>query len=103
MDAVRRFMTAGFTTVYQDILIGADFLRVTGALADLAPRIVVLDPSVETLAQRDADRHKTGYGEHFPPHILAEALRAETPRKGLWLDTSAMSVDDVVEAILANW
>lgn len=103
MDAVRRFVAAGFTTVYQDILIGADFVRVTKALADLAPRIVVLNPSVETLAQRDADRHKTGYGEHFPPNVLADALRSETPREGLWLDSSAMSVDDVVERILEAW
>ncbi|MCR6672633.1 AAA family ATPase [Devosia ginsengisoli] len=103
MDAVRRFVGAGFATVYQDILIGADFVRVTTALADLTPRIVVLNPSVETLAQRDADRHKTGYGEHFPPDVLADALRAETPREGLWLDTSAMSVDGVAEAILEHW
>ena len=103
MDAVRRFVGAGFTTVYQDILIGADFVRVTKALADLAPRIVVLNPNVETLAQRDADRQKTGYGEHFRPNVLAYALEAETPREGLWLDTSAMSVDDVVGEIIGNW
>jgi len=103
MDAVRRFVGAGFTTVYQDILIGADFIRVTRALADLNPRIVVLNPSVETLAQRDAERHKTGYGEHFPPHILAEALQADTPREGLWLDTSAMGIDAVVEQIIQTW
>lgn len=103
MDAVRRFVGAGFTTVYQDILIGADFVRVTKALADLAPRIVVLNPNVETLAQRDADRQKTGYGEHFRPNVLADALEAETPREGLWLDTSAMSIDDVVGEILGNW
>lgn len=103
MEAVRRFVGAGFTTVYQDILIGADFIRVTSALADLSPRVVVLNPNVETLARRDAERHKTGYGEHFPPNVLAEALESETPREGLWLDTSAMSIDDVVEKIAGAW
>ena len=102
-DAVRRFVGAGFTTVYQDILIGADFIRATSALADLAPRIVVLCPSVATLAQRDRDRAKTGYGDHFPPEVLANALERDTPRKGLWIDSSAMSVDEVVERILARW
>lgn len=102
MDAVRRFVQAGFVTVYQDILIGHDLIRVTHGLADLAPRIVVLDPAVEILANRDAARHKTGYGEHFPANILADALRAQTPRDGLWLDTSNMSVDEVVEEILTN-
>ncbi|GLU29056.1 AAA family ATPase [Brucella sp. NBRC 12950] len=103
IDAVRRFVAAGFATVYQDILIGEDFLRVTSALGDLQPRIVVLDPTVSTLAERDAARHKTGYSEHFPPSVLANALRSETPRQGLWLDTSSMSVDDVIEAILRHW
>lgn len=103
MDAVRRFVHAGFTTVYQDILIGADFVRVTGALADLSPRIVVLNPGVATLAQRDRDRAKTGYGESFPPDVLAEALNRDTPRQGLWIDSSSMSVEEVVERILAAW
>lgn len=103
MDAVRRFVGAGFTTIYEDILIGADFIRVTRALDDLSPRIVVLDPNVRTLARRDADREKTGYGEHFPPDVLAGALRAATPREGLWLDTSSMTVDGVIEEILNEW
>jgi chloramphenicol 3-O-phosphotransferase len=103
IDAVRRFVAAGFATVYEDILIGADFVRVTAALVDISPRVVVLNPSVETLAERDAQRHKTGYGEHFPPNVLAHALRSETPRRGLWLDTSSMSVDEVVEEILVAW
>jgi hypothetical protein len=102
-DAVRRFVAAGFTTVYQDILIGADFVRVTTALADLAPRIVVLAPDVETLARRDAARAKTGYGDHFPPEILAAALARDTPRIGLWIDSSALTVDAVIERILAEW
>jgi len=84
-------------------LTGSDFVHVTAALADLAPRIVVLNPSVETLAERDANRPKTGYSEQFLPNVLAEALQLETPREGLWLDTSNMSVKDVVEAILNNW
>ena len=103
MDAVRRFVGAGFATVYQDILIGADFLRVTAALADLAPRIVVLAPDAETLARRDAARAKTGYGEHFPPDILALALARDTPRIGLWIDSSALTVDAVIERILVEW
>lgn len=103
MDAVRRFIGAGFATVYQDILLGDDFVRVTTALADLAPRIVVLNPSVEALAERDANRAKTGYSEQFLPDALAEVLQSNTPRHGLWLDTSEMTIEEVVETILANW
>ena len=103
LDTVRRFVGAGFATVYQDILIGADLARVAGALADLDPRIVVLKPDAATLAQRDRDRAKTGYGDRFPPEALADALEHDTPRTGLWIDSSAMDADAVVERILAAW
>lgn len=99
-DAARAYHAAGFAVVYQDILIGQDLVAAAERLADLAPQVVVLAPSVETLAQRDRTRAKTGYGENFPPDILAEALARETPRLGLWIDSSAMSVEAVVDVIL---
>ena len=103
-EVARRYHAAGFAVVYQDILIGADLIAAVERLRDLAPRVVILAPSIATLAQRDRDRAKTGYGDGFPPDVLAEALARDTPRDiGLWLDTSAMSVDEVVEAILGAW
>lgn len=101
-EAARQYQSAGFAVVYQDILIGSDLTAVAGRLADLKPRIVVLAPSPAVLAERDAARSKTGYGEGFPPHILAEALTRDTPRIGQWIDSSTMSVEAVVEAILAG-
>lgn len=99
-DAVRRYRDAGFTVVYQDILIGQDLVAAVERLADLDPRVVVLAPSAEVLAQRDRDRAKTGYSDHFPPVVLAEALARETQHLGRWIDSSAMDVEQVVDAIL---
>lgn len=99
-DAVRRYRESGFTVVYQDILIGQDLVAVVERLADLDPRIVVLAPSAEVLAQRDRDRAKSGYSDSFPPAVLAEALARETPHIGRWIDSSAMDVEQVVDAIL---
>ena len=102
-EVARRYHAAGFAVVYQDILIGQDLVDAVARLADLEPRVVVLAPSVAVLAARDAARGKTGYGDHFPPGVLAEALARQTPREiGQWIDSSAMSVDQVVEAILAG-
>jgi chloramphenicol 3-O-phosphotransferase len=101
-DAARAYVKAGFTVVYQDILIGAALGEVADLLADLQPKIVVLNPITEILARRDSARHKTGYSESFPPEVLANALAHETPRLGLWLDTSQMTPEDVVERILAS-
>lgn len=99
-EAARAYAEAGFAVVYQDILIGASLKEVAERLADLDPLIVVLNPKAEVLAKRDAARHKTGYGEGFPPEVLADALERETPRLGLWLDTSHMTAEEVVERIL---
>ena len=65
----------------------------------------VLNVRVGQTGPRMEDRFQSDYadGGHFPPDVLATALRAETPRTGLWLDTSAMSVDSVVEEILKAW
>lgn len=100
-DAARAYVEAGFTVVYQDILIGAALGEVADRLADLAPLVVVLNPGADTLARRDAARSKTGYSAGFPPDILANALERETPRLGLWLDTSDMMPERVVDRILA--
>ena len=101
-DAVRRYHQDGFTVVYQDILIGPDLVAVMERLGDLDPRVVVLAPSAEVLAQRDRDRAKTGYSEAFPAAVLADALARETPRIGQWIDSSAMDVEQVVDLILAG-
>lgn len=100
-DAARAYVETGFSVVYQDILIGTSLKDVAERLADLDPMIVVLNPKADILAKRDAARHKTGYSDGFPPEVLAEALERETPRLGLWLDTSRMTAEEVVEHILA--
>lgn len=101
-DAARSYVEAGFAVVYQDILIGPALGEVAEQLADLAPMIVVLNPGAVILAQRDAARSKTGYSDGFPPEILANALDRETPRLGLWLDTSQMTAEEVVDRILRS-
>jgi predicted kinase len=101
-DVARRYCEAGFSVVYQDIIIGPALAEIAARLADLKPRIIVLTPDASTLAQRDRARHKTGYAANFPPQILADALRDETPRIGLWIDSTDMSVDAVVDLILSG-
>jgi chloramphenicol 3-O-phosphotransferase len=102
-EVAEGYLDAGFAVVYQDILIGQALQEVADRLRHRSPAIVVLSPKPEVLTQRDRNRAKTGYGEHFPPSVLASALEHETPRLGLWLDTSEMSVDEVVERILGEF
>lgn len=102
-DAAQAYFEAGFSVVYQDILIGAALQDVAERLRHLSPAIVVLDPEPDVLARRDRARSKTGYGAHFPPTVLASALKHETPRLGLWIDNADMTVDEVVDRILAEF
>ncbi|MCF1741503.1 AAA family ATPase [Paradevosia shaoguanensis] len=100
-DAARRYVEAGFSVVYQDIILGPMLAQVVEWLADLDPLVVVLAPRVDVLAERDRLRTKAGYSAEFQPSVLAEEISLRTPNIGLRLDTSDMSTEQAVDAILA--
>jgi hypothetical protein len=53
------------------------------------------------VAKREASRSKAAYRlESAMIEVLDAALRTETQRIGLWLDTSTLSVDETVEQIV---
>ena len=95
------YCQAGFTVVYQDIIIGAVLQEVVDMLKKWPLYVVVLCPSPEVVAQREAGREKTGYTT-WTPQDLDHALRNDTPKIGLWLDTSTLTTDETVEAIFAK-
>ena len=90
----------GFSVVIQDIVLGpalAEFVR------DVRSRpllVVGLRPTVEVVEQRERDRSKVAYGEgRMSAAELDEMLTTETPRIGLWLDSSALSPEETVDEI----
>lgn len=95
------YAEAGFTVCYQDVILGPDLQRVIDLLADAPNRlfVVVLAPSPDVAARRDRDRAKTGYGDWTAADLDA-GLRRDTPRLGLWLDTSNFTAEETVTAIL---
>lgn len=96
------YCAEGFTVVYQDVILGADLQEVVDQLDPQQPRyVVVLCPSTDVVAQREAARSKVGYGE-WTPESLDLDLRQNTPRIGLWLDTSALTVEETTNAILTR-
>ena len=103
-QAAAEYAAAGFTVAYQDVILGADLQMVIDLLD---PRrqplaVVVLAPAADVAARRDRERAKTGYGG-WTAEELDASLRAETPRVGLWLDTSAMTVDQTVELVFSRY
>ena len=74
-------------------------------VAQLRPyglHVVVLCPDPAVVAAREAGRAKQGYGNTEEIAFFDRVLRNETPRIGLWLDTSTMSVDETVDSILSH-
>ncbi|MEV0440116.1 AAA family ATPase [Streptomyces spectabilis] len=95
------YAAAGFTAIVQDVVLGPELKRYVDLVRTRPLYVVVLAPRPEAVAAREAARAKTGYGE-WTVEALDSGLRAETPRIGLWLDSSELTVDQTVSAILAR-
>nr|WP_281166731.1 AAA family ATPase [Deinococcus apachensis] len=62
LSVARQDVEAGFTVVYQDVILEDDPRLVESLLEGLPLSVVVLCPSPEVVARRDEERGKTGYG-----------------------------------------
>ena len=101
--AAGRYLDAGFDVVHQDIVLGPALQRVVRAYGEEGRplHVVVLCPSPEVVAAREAGRDKVGY-RGVAVADLDRALREDTPRIGLWIDSSGMTAEDTAAAVLAN-
>ncbi|MCX4881112.1 MULTISPECIES: AAA family ATPase [unclassified Streptomyces] len=95
------YAESGFTAVVQDVVLGNALTAYVGLVRTRPLYVVVLAPSPEAVTARETGRAKTGYGA-WTVEDLDGALRADTPRLGLWLDSSELTVGETVEAILAG-
>ena len=100
--AANLYLQAGFTVVYQDIIIGRALAEVVAMYADHPLSVIVLCPRLEVIAAREAARAKTGYADESSFHAFDWVLRAATPRIGYWLDSSDLTIAATVDRILAN-
>lgn len=101
-EVARRYAQAGFTVVYQDIIIGPTLSDIVGLLQPYQPFVVVLCPRPEVVAARDQARAKTGYPDRASVDAFDRVLRTETPPLGHWLDNSDLTLDETVAHILAE-
>jgi chloramphenicol 3-O-phosphotransferase len=94
------YRSAGFDAVIADNIFGElldDFL-------DFAEpervHLVVLHPSQVVVTRREEERGMDAYRNGFTIAGLWESLEHDTRRAGLWLDTSELTVEATVRAIL---
>jgi chloramphenicol 3-O-phosphotransferase len=94
------YATAGFTTVVQDVILGHHLQTYVDSIRTRPLHVVVLAPSPDVAAQREAARGKVAYRDGYTPHDMHAALVDDTPRIGLWLDTSDQTPAETVDEIL---
>jgi hypothetical protein len=96
-----QYAAAGIPAIVQDIVIGPDLGDYVQRVRQRPLYVVVLAPSASAVATREEGRSKSGYGE-WTVDDLDAALRTQTPRLGLWLDTSELTPAETVDCILSR-
>jgi len=99
--AADAYFEDGFTVVLEDVVAGPLLGECVALIKSQPLHVVVLVPSLRKVAARDAERANTGYA-HWPVERLYELFTRETPRLGLWLDTSDQPPEQTVDEILAR-
>lgn len=89
----------GFTVIAQDVILGEHLTELVQLIQRRPLLVVVLAPRVETVAARDAARSKDAYSD-WTVRLLDQGLRNDTPRLGLWLDTSDQTPAETVDEII---
>jgi ribose 1,5-bisphosphokinase PhnN len=95
------YLQAGFSVVYQDIILGHHLTEVGQYYQHHPLHVVVLCPTPAVVTAREAGRSKTGY-RGIAVTDLDRALRTGTPRLGLWLDSSTLTAAQTADYILAH-
>jgi cytidylate kinase len=92
------YFDAGFTPVIDDVVIGSRLAEFQRTLRSRPLLLVLLTPRLEVVEHRDANRtekHVFDIWSH-----LNEVMHRETPRVRLWLDSSDITAEQTVSAIL---
>jgi len=93
------YFKEGFTVIVQDVVVGRMLNDFVSFIQNRPFYVVVLCPNTEAVAKREAARIKKGYGI-WTVSDLDKVLRQETPRIGMWLDSSDLTPEETVMEIL---
>lgn len=94
------YARAGFVAVVQDIWLGSDLAALVRVLRFRPLHVVVLAPRPDAVARREAERRKSGYVDGWTAEAMDRILRLETPRLGLWLDTSDQTPQETASEVM---
>ncbi|SMF84085.1 AAA domain-containing protein [Paenibacillus uliginis N3/975] len=95
------YFEAGFSVIVQDVVIGPLLEDFISYVRNRPLYVVVLCPSTHTVTYREATRSKKGYGV-WTVEALNSVLLNETPRIGMWIDSSNMTPEETVLEIMTR-
>jgi chloramphenicol 3-O-phosphotransferase len=95
------YFQAGFTVIVQDVILGSHLAEMTAMIRSRPLLVIVLAPQAAAIADREKRRGKTAYGP-WAIEQLDTVLRHQTPRLGLWLDTSGQTPAQTADEILSR-
>ena len=98
---VKAYWEAGFTVIVQDTILGEEWKTFLQSIPCQPLYAIVLCPNAATVTEREQMRAKRGYGT-WTPTELDRGLREETPRLGLWLDSSDQTPEETTQMILSR-
>jgi GrpB-like predicted nucleotidyltransferase (UPF0157 family) len=94
------YFQAGFSVALEDVAVGSLLGEYRTMIRSRPCHVVVLLPSAQTVAAREAGREDKGYiGGWTVEGHYAEFVR-ETARVGIWLDTTEQTPQETVDEIL---
>lgn len=100
------YAAAGFTTVVQDNVYGADVEAWLARVSARPLHLVVLRPAVAVVEQRDEERRhrlgKVAYRGGFTPAVNDGHVATTRRDRGLWLDSSDQTPEQTVDEVLAR-
>jgi chloramphenicol 3-O-phosphotransferase len=99
--AADAYFDAGFTVVLEDVIAGELLLDTVALVRSRPLHVVVLLPSAEAIAAREAAREESGYTRWSIEQLHDGFVHGNT-RLGLWLDNSQQSPDESVDEILTR-
>jgi GrpB-like predicted nucleotidyltransferase (UPF0157 family) len=99
--AADTYFEAGFSVALEDVVAGPLLGDYRTMIRSRPCHVIVLLPTPEIVAAREATREHEGYGA-WTIEQLYDGFVASTPRVGIWLDTTQLTPEETVEEILAR-
>jgi len=97
--AADTYFDAGFSVALDDVVAGPLLEEYVALIKSEPCRVIVLLPSMAAVAEREAQRHGTGY-DRWELESFYSGFVETTPRIGLWLDTTELRPEETVAEIL---